>query len=40
MTNGDEGVRVLKVLTKLQESLDDSGKEKHFKKSTTKCFRP
>ena len=33
ITNGDEGVRVLKVLTKLQESLDDSGKEKHLKKA-------
>lgn len=38
ITDGDEGVRVLKVLTKLQESLDDGGKEKHFKKSTNKVF--
>ena len=38
LTDGDEGVRVLKVLTKLQESLDDDGKEKHLKKSTTEVF--
>ena len=38
LTDGNEGVRVLKVLTKLQESLDDGGKEKHLKKSTNKVF--
>ena len=38
ITDGDEGVRVLKVLTKLQESLDNNGKEVSFKKSTTNVF--
>lgn len=37
-TNGDEGVRVLKVLTKLQESLDNNGKEMQFKTSTNTVF--
>ena len=38
ITNGDEGVRVLKVLTKLQESLDNNGKEIQFKKKTKNVF--
>ena len=38
MTDGNEGVRVLKVLTKLQESLDNNGREISLKKSTNNIF--
>ena len=38
ITDGDEGVRVLKVLTKLQESLDNNGKEMQFKTNTNTVF--
>ena len=38
ITDGDEGVRVLKVLTKLQESLDNNGKEIQFKTKTNTTF--
>lgn len=34
MTDGNEGLRVLTVLTKLQESLDNNGMEINLKKST------
>jgi UDP-2-acetamido-3-amino-2,3-dideoxy-glucuronate N-acetyltransferase len=38
ITDGDEGVRVLKVLTKLQESLDNNGCSISLKKNTNNIF--